>query len=128
MEALADTLVKIRANPLDGPISLAIEALRPCIGKKLDDSVDETIWQTLSEEDISIETLTELLHYLAESESGPLAIAASSLYFALLRVPGAFLYHVFNAMVVRACTSALKKWIYTVAGTIRFAWRAFPRI
>ena len=118
MEPLAGALAKIRADPLDGPISKAIEALRPCTGKKLDESVDEGIWQTLVEENISIETVLELLSFLADTDNSPLAVAAATLYFSLLRVPGAFLYHVFNALVVRASTSALKKWIYTVAGTL----------
>lgn len=105
-------------SPLDGPLPAAIDALRLMSDSKLHQNDEETIWQTLSDEGIIMDTVVELLHQLSETETGPLALSAASLYFALLRIPGAFMYRVFSAYAFRICLSAVKKWIYTVAGTI----------
>lgn len=119
-EALKPAILELRKQgSTNGPLSRAIDAVRPCIRRKKSADDDETLWQSLKEEKVETETIVELLHVLADSDPSPLAIEASSLYFALLQVPGAFMYHVFNAMVFRTCTTSLKKWIYSVAGSYR---------
>jgi len=118
VEALKPAISELRsATSTNGLLSRALDAVRPLIRRKKQVEDDETLWQSLKDEKLETETIVALLSVLAESESNTLAIEATSLYFALLQVPGAFMYHIFNALVFRTCTSSLKRWIYSVAGS-----------
>lgn len=118
IEPLESTISLLReASASNGPLSQAIDIITQLSQHDKKDEDTQHIWQALSDASISIEALVELLNHLAESDPSPLSIAASCLYFALLRMPGAFLYHVFRALVFRTCITSLKKWIYAVGGT-----------
>lgn len=117
LQPLQEALKAARAqSPFDGLFPTAIDALRGMSYAKLNDSDEETIWQSLADEGIAMDTVVELLQQLAENEAGPLALVAASLYFAILRIPGAFMYRVFSSYAFRMCLGVVKKWIYTVAG------------
>lgn len=118
VEPLQSTISLLReASATNGPLSQAIDIISQLAQHSKQGDDTQHIWQVLGDATISIEALVELLNHLAESDPSPLSIAASCLYFALLRLPGAFLYHVFRALVFRTCITSLKKWIYAVGGT-----------
>lgn len=105
------------ASATNGPLTQAVEVVTHLCKHNKKDDESQHFWKALEDADISIEALVELLNHLADSDPSPLSIAAACLYFALLRIPGAFLYHFFSAMVFRTCITSLKKWIYSVGGT-----------
>ena len=105
------------SSTTNGPLSEAIEIVSSLLQASKKEDETQHIWKALGDAGISIEALVELIQHLSENDPSPLAIAAAGLYFALLRLSGAFLYHVFSALVFRTCITSLKKWIYAVAGT-----------
>lgn len=120
-EPLQAAIADLRKTPItNGPFSTLLEAFDSYSSRKRELDEDESLWKTLESENIAIETVTELIHVLAEEDASPLSIAASEVYFAMLLVPGAFMYHAYNALIFRACISTLKKWISVVGGSFRF--------
>lgn len=118
LEPLQPVISQLRsASSTNGPLSEAADIISALLQHHNKDDESQHIWKTLDDAGISIEALVELLHHLADVDRTPLAIAACCLYFALLRMPGAFLYHVFSALVFRTCITSLKKWIYIAGGT-----------
>lgn len=120
-EPLQRAISMLKEAPLSqSPLVAVIDSISSLIQSSNKDKDEEPIWKTISGAKISIETLVALIHVLAEEKSTPLSILASSLYFSLLQLPGAFLYHAFSALTFRTCIASLKKWIYTVAGTFLY--------
>lgn len=107
---------KFRHKNNDCLISRAVASLIPTLNKKRDDDDNESLWQALLEREIQPQALIMMIYQITENEKSNLSILASTLYFALLQVPGSFIYHVFNSMVFLSCITAVKRWIYTVGG------------
>ena len=117
IEALKPAISKLRSSShSDGPLSALLDPLRRC-GRKQQEDDDETLWQSLLSENIAVETIVELIQVLADSETSQLAMVAAEIYFSLMLIPGAFMYHVYNALVFRTCITVLKKWISSVGGS-----------
>ena len=78
---------------------------------------DVTLWEDLSQRDIHPETVAKTLFLIMEEETSFSTILAATSYFCFLQIPGSFLYHVYDALIVTLATKLMKKWLFTFSGT-----------